>query len=92
MAGSDRTRSGETVSCTNRQCGARAEAFRTWLMTTYGEQHLASGVLDVAAGAGELSFLLLNLHGIDCVALDPRPLAVSSADRGCRSTLTAPAA
>ena len=61
--------------CSSRQFGARAEAFRSWLLQTYGEQ-LHAGVLDVAAGTGELSFILLNLHGIECVAVDPRPLSV----------------
>lgn len=61
--------------CSSRQYGARAEAFRSWLLQTYGEQ-LHAGVLDVAAGAGELSFILLNLHAINCVAVDPRALSV----------------
>lgn len=40
-----------------------------------------SGVLDVAAGKGELSFDLLNLCGITCTAVEPRPLNLESCVR-----------
>ena len=40
-----------------------------------------SGVLDVAGGKGVLAFELLNVHGIPCTVVDPRPLSLK---RYCR--------
>eukprot|EP00887_Chlorella_sp_A99_P007850 scaffold20.g7850.t1 len=54
----------------------RAEAFRRWLLDTYGGDALRSGagVLDVAGGRGELSLELAVLHSIPATVLEPRPL------------------
>ena len=53
----------------------RASVFRRFLMDQYGVNVLAagSGVLDVAAGKGSLAFEFVNLCGIPCTTLDPRP-------------------
>ena len=55
--------------------GARAAAFRRFLMATFGAEALraGSGVLDVAGGQGTLSFELLNCHRVPVTVLDPRP-------------------
>ena len=50
--------------------------FRRWLLTVFGCEYLSSGsgVLDIAGGKGETSFELLNMNGIPCTVVDPRPL------------------
>ncbi|KAL6768163.1 hypothetical protein ACKKBF_B38055 [Auxenochlorella protothecoides x Auxenochlorella symbiontica] len=54
----------------------RAGTLRRWLLDAVGEDRLrrGSGILDVAAGKGELAFEFLNLNGIPSTALEPRPL------------------
>eukprot|EP00928_Gymnodinium_smaydae_P064364 TRINITY_DN4770_c1_g1_i1.p1 TRINITY_DN4770_c1_g1~~TRINITY_DN4770_c1_g1_i1.p1 ORF type:complete len:411 (+),score=100.05 TRINITY_DN4770_c1_g1_i1:66-1235(+) len=60
-----------------RKCG-KAGALRRFLIETFGEETLAGGegVLDVAGGAGELAFQLVNLNGLRTTVVDPRPLRV----------------
>ena len=55
--------------------GARAGAFRHFLLRTFGEEILrsGSGVLDVAGGQGVVAFELLNIHSIPVTIIDPRP-------------------
>ena len=52
----------------------RAGIFRRFLLDTYGHAALASGsgVLDVAGGAGLLSFELLNYSRVPVTVVDPR--------------------
>lgn len=54
--------------------GKACAVFRRFLMDTFGLEKLRSGggVLDVAGGAGSLSFELLNLNDVPCVIVDPR--------------------
>lgn len=54
----------------------RASILRRWLLNTFGVSYLntGSGVLDIAGGKGELSFELVNLHGIKSTVFDPRAL------------------
>lgn len=58
-----------------RKCG-KAGALRRFMLQTFGESMLAEGegVVDVAGGQGELSFLLANLNRIRATVVDPRPL------------------
>jgi len=51
--------------------------FRIFLMQTYGMEYLTqrnSIVVDVAGGKGELGWELLNLSGVECCVIDPRPM------------------
>jgi len=54
----------------------RVFVFRDFLQKTYGEdEYLFSNnscVLDVAGGKGDLSWLLVNVDGIDSIVADPR--------------------
>lgn len=54
----------------------RAGTLRRWLLDGVGEDLLrrGTGVLDVAAGKGELAFEFVNLNGIPATALEPRVL------------------
>lgn len=54
----------------------KAAALRRWLVCVFGEHYMrsGSGVLDVAGGKGELAFELMNLNGVPCTVVDPRPL------------------
>ena len=49
--------------------------FASWLVATYGQDYLrtASGVFDIAGGAGLLSFELLVRWGIRSTVIDSRP-------------------
>eukprot|EP00041_Stephanoeca_diplocostata_P007504 m.106576 g.106576 ORF g.106576 m.106576 type:complete len:542 (+) comp16909_c0_seq1:197-1822(+) len=60
--------------------------FRRFLVKEFGLDSLrrGRGVLDVAAGKGELSFDLLNLCNITCTAVEPRPLNLESCVRRWR--------
>lgn len=52
----------------------RVYVFREFLLNTYGSSLLSKGsvVLDVAGGKGDLSWLLVNVDGLDSVVADPR--------------------
>ena len=54
----------------------RAASFRRFLIDEFGVEFLRSGagILDVAGGCGEISFLLENLSQVTCSVVDPRPL------------------
>jgi hypothetical protein len=54
--------------------GKACAVFRRFLLDTFGIDRLRSGggVLDVAGGAGSLSFELVNLNEVPCVIVDPR--------------------
>ncbi|PRW51098.1 Zinc CCCH-type isoform A [Chlorella sorokiniana] len=78
----------------------RAQVLAAWLVQTYGRELLNSGegVLDVAGGAGGVTFELRHAHSIRCTLVDPRPLKLNkpqlrqlqAAGRGARlCTLTA---
>lgn len=53
---------------------AATAAFRRFLVDTFTTAGLAhgAGVLDVAGGAGVLSYELVNLNGVRCTIVDPR--------------------
>jgi len=51
----------------------RFAVFRSWLEDEYGIELLQRGVLDVAGGKGDLSFLLTAFSGIPATIVDPRP-------------------
>ena len=55
-----------------RDKSERHQMFAQWLVDQYGADKLATGVLDVAGGNGELSRALLGL-GVPAILLDPRP-------------------
>ncbi|KAI7837842.1 hypothetical protein COHA_008330 [Chlorella ohadii] len=57
----------------------RAQVLAAWLVQTYGRDLLNSGegVLDVAGGAGGVTFELQHAHGIRCTLVDPRPLKLN---------------
>ena len=57
----------------NRGYGATS-AFRRFLLDTFGVEHMraGAGVLDVAGGAGTLSYELVQLNGIPSTVCDPR--------------------
>lgn len=51
----------------------RVYAFRSFLLKTYPEQlTLGSSLLDVAGGKGDLSWILLNVDGLNPIVCDPR--------------------
>jgi hypothetical protein len=54
----------------------RAGIFRRFLLSQYGAETLCSGsgVLDVAGGHGSLAFELVNIDGVPCTVIDPRPI------------------
>eukprot|EP01130_Rhizamoeba_saxonica_P007612 TRINITY_DN3078_c0_g1_i2.p1 TRINITY_DN3078_c0_g1~~TRINITY_DN3078_c0_g1_i2.p1 ORF type:complete len:304 (-),score=41.99 TRINITY_DN3078_c0_g1_i2:610-1521(-) len=70
----DQPRPGKRPKIRNR---AKAGIFRRWLIDTFGKAILQSGLIEVAGGKGELSFELVNLNGIPCTVIDPRPLDCS---------------
>eukprot|EP00088_Acartia_fossae_P050720 TRINITY_DN5684_c0_g1_i1.p1 TRINITY_DN5684_c0_g1~~TRINITY_DN5684_c0_g1_i1.p1 ORF type:complete len:372 (+),score=65.54 TRINITY_DN5684_c0_g1_i1:818-1933(+) len=52
----------------------RSEKFAEWIVSTYGEEYLSSGIiLDVAGGRGDLAFELAVKRGFNCQIVDPRP-------------------
>ena len=73
------------------KCGT----FRRWLIETYGWEFLKkfnnllyllildfrSPILDVAGGKGEMSFELVNLAGLSCTVVDPRPMSLHHAEK-----------
>ena len=58
----------------------RANSFRRFIIEKFGDAALRSGggVLDIAGGKGELSFLFENLNGISSTCIEPRPLQLRS--------------
>lgn len=68
-----RTWAGRRVAVRN---DGRSNEFRRFIVRTYGLEKLSigSGILDVAGGKGELSFLFENLNGINCTCIEPRSL------------------
>lgn len=74
--GAPRSNPGSKSSRTRNK--GRAAAFHVWLLERFGVDVLrrGAGVLDVAGGAGELSFLLVNLSGVRSTVVDPRPLSL----------------
>ncbi|KAL6051846.1 Zinc finger, CCCH-type [Balamuthia mandrillaris] len=61
----------------------KANCFRRWLIDTFGRERLLQGVgvLEVAGGKGELSFQLVNLNGVSCTVVEPRPLELKHYQR-----------
>jgi len=60
--------------------------FRAFLHKTYGSEFLTSGaVLDVAAGKGALGWELVNLSGVEAVAVEPRRIDVKQCSRKWRA-------
>ena len=60
----------------------RAGCLRRFLVDTYGLDTLARGtVIDVAGGSGSLSFELVNIAGLACTVVDPRPLDLRRVER-----------
>ncbi|EGD75894.1 hypothetical protein PTSG_00604 [Salpingoeca rosetta] len=57
---------------------ARSSVFRRFIIDTFGWHTLmsGSGVLDVAAGKGEVSFELTRLCGIPAVSVEPRAMSL----------------
>ncbi|CAJ1329812.1 unnamed protein product [Effrenium voratum] len=49
----------------------RAWSFAAWLVQRYGHEALQNGVLDVAGGQGDLSWVLSVEKGIPCTLVDP---------------------
>ena len=58
----------------------RANSFRRFIIEKFGYEVLrsGSGVMDVAGGKGELTFLFENLNGIRSTCVEPRPLQLRS--------------
>ncbi|KAF8063107.1 CPI1 [Scenedesmus sp. PABB004] len=59
----------------------RAQVFARWLVEQYGADALnaGAGVLDVAGGAGGVSFELAVTHGVRVTLVDPRPFKLNKA-------------
>eukprot|EP00878_Enallax_costatus_P014156 GHUV01014805.1.p1 GENE.GHUV01014805.1~~GHUV01014805.1.p1 ORF type:complete len:485 (+),score=155.37 GHUV01014805.1:561-2015(+) len=59
--------------------GRRAQLFAGWLVGTYGKEALntGAGVVDVAGGAGWMTYELTVVHGVKCTLVDPRPLKLN---------------
>jgi len=70
---SRRTWGGRRVAVRN---DGRANEFRRFIVRNFGIENLSqgSGVLDIAGGKGELTFLLENLNGIKSTCIEPRSL------------------
>ncbi|GAB4823002.1 hypothetical protein N2152v2_010048 [Parachlorella kessleri] len=66
-----------SASAAAKRC--RAQVFAAWLVKTYRKEVLnaGAGVLDVAGGAGSVTFELAVVHGINCTLVDPRPLKLT---------------
>jgi hypothetical protein len=76
----DRQRRGETEEQKReRQLGTedkgqRAKVFCDWIIDTWGEAALNTGlILDIAGGRGDLAFELATRRGLHCAVVDPRP-------------------
>lgn len=66
----------------------RAAVFASWLLETFGEETLRSGigVVDIAGGRGDLAFELTVRRGIPCTVVDPRlPLGEPGKPSPCTS-------
>ena len=63
--------------------GSRFQLFTQWMLKVFGETTLCrgGGVLDVAGGAGGLSFELACRRAIPCVVVDPRPVRCTKGQR-----------
>lgn len=71
--------------------GHKNSALRIFLIRTYGVDYLRGGVvLEVAGGKGELSWELLNLVGVECVNVDPRPMSLNNAEARWRKGMYEP--
>lgn len=60
---------------TRVKCAAqRPYLFCMWLQQTFGTEYIRSGcgVLDVAGGRGDISFILSNVHQLTSTLVDPR--------------------
>eukprot|EP01063_Lacrimia_lanifica_P017460 TRINITY_DN24544_c0_g1_i1.p1 TRINITY_DN24544_c0_g1~~TRINITY_DN24544_c0_g1_i1.p1 ORF type:complete len:551 (+),score=211.76 TRINITY_DN24544_c0_g1_i1:56-1654(+) len=57
-----------------RSHNLRATLFADWLVETFGRDHMSkgSGVLDIAGGAGAVSFELHVRRAVPCTLIDPR--------------------
>lgn len=78
-----RARRNKKTNSHHRVCKARGPAFATWLVETFAEalqtqdEQSWGEVLDVAGGAGTLSWELAFEHGIRSTVIDPRPVRLS---------------
>jgi hypothetical protein len=55
--------------------------FVFWLITTFGQQNLRKGVIDIAGGKGTVSYSLSLRYGINCTLIEPREVVLDSMAR-----------